>query len=97
MDRSILFWESQIEELKQKIEGAKTEQTTFKTTLKSVDDQGLADLVTQSLKQMEVAEGIDQEIKELEGTRNAYQCRINLCKNKLARLRRDAPFTSWKC
>ena len=92
-----MFWESQIEELKQKIEDAKNEQTTLKTTLKSVDDQGLADLVTQSLKQMEVAEEINQEIKELEGTRNANQCRINLCKSKLARLRRDAPFTSWKC
>jgi chromosome segregation ATPase len=93
LDRSILFWESQIKELKQKIEDARTEQTN----LKSVDDQGLADLVSQSLKQMEMAEGIGQEIKELEGIKHMNQCRINLCKSKFAKLKRDAPFTSWKC
>ena len=91
--RSISYWESQIEELKQKIEGAKNEQTA----LESVDDQGLANLVTQSLQQMEVAEGINQEIKELESMRNSSQCKINLCKRKLARLIRDAPFTSSQC
>ena len=97
LDRSILVWESQIEELKQKIVAAKDEQVTLRTTMKSADDQGLADLVSQSLKQMEMAEGIGQEIKELEGIKHMNQCRINLCKSKFAKLKRDAPFTSWKC
>lgn len=91
--RSILFWESQIEELKKKIEGAKNEQVA----LKSVDDRELEDLVTQSLQQMEVAEGINKEIQGLKNVRNATQCKINLCKSKFAKLKRDALFTSFYC
>ncbi|CAI8598152.1 unnamed protein product [Vicia faba] len=86
--RSILFWESQIEELKKKIEGARNEQAA----LKPVDDKELENLVTQSLQQMEVAEGISEEIKGLESVRNATQCKINLCKSKFAKLKRNAPF-----
>ncbi|CAI8597529.1 unnamed protein product [Vicia faba] len=86
--RSIMFWESQIEELKKKIEGARNE----KAALKFVDDQELENLVTQSLQQMEVAEGIIEEIKGLENVRNTTQCKINLCKSKFAKLKRNAPF-----
>ena len=48
--------------------------------LKAIDEKALETLVSKSLKQMELAEQIDEEIKALEGIKTTTPCKMNLCK-----------------